>query len=475
MRKSIFYILVAKILWSFSAFLLHVGLGRMLGPEQYGVFGVIMTVISINYLVLGNGVRQAVSKYVAQHTAVSGAISRSGLRLQLLFSIIIAAVFALLSNYISRALGDPSMRDLFLLSALGIPLIGVLFVYSGSLEGMRRFGKSAVVGGFSAVSRLLFVFVIVCLGFKVMGALIGILFSIFLTCVMAAIFCRGMPGDYARFAYGPLIRFALPVLLFFIALAALMHMDIFFAKAMISDEGAIGHYTAAQAISRMLYFFFATFGIILLPFIARNVGQGDSQAAMDNIRSALRYALLLLAPSVAIVSGTSGELIVLLYGGSYIDAGYPLAVLALGISCLSLTLMLSTILQASDSQLLPCLILTGLVVLDAILLSVLIPCFGLIGAALATSISCMFGLILTAFLVFRRFHALVIPRSTLKIVAAASTIFILSIIFRVGPSFLPAYYMILFAVYLFILFSINEIHKEDVLYVKKLLKVKMFP
>lgn len=461
MRKGFLYILLAKIFWSVSAFALHVGLGRIMGPEDYGVFGVMMTVISMNYLILGNGVRQAVSKYAAEDPKRAGTIQRQGMRIQLAFSFLLGGALALLAAPISSALQDDSLVGLFRLSALAVPPTGMLFVYSGALEGMRSFGRSAVVGLISAVSRFLFVFALVLLGFHVAGAMVGVILSVSLACMTGYLFCRDLPMD-GGFDGGRLIRFALPVLLFSVALAALMHIDILFAKAIVTDDDAIGHYTAAQAVSRMLYFFFSTFGILLLPTVTDRIARRDSVGVRIYIKDALRYTLISLAPAVALISGTSGELMTLLYGLPYIDAARPLAILALGIACLSATLVLSTLLQAADSPRLPFLILTGLVILDVALLLILIPRYGLSGAASATAIAGMAGLGISGFAVYKRFRVLMARMSALRIALASTGVFVLSATVHVRPGFLPFYCLILLAGYVLALLAAREIRRQDV-------------
>jgi hypothetical protein len=56
--------------------------------------------------------------------------------------------------------------------------------------------------------------------------------------LVAGYLSRG-PSIDDQFEYGVLIKFAIPVSLFFIAVAVLMHIDILFAKSLISDNHKI--------------------------------------------------------------------------------------------------------------------------------------------------------------------------------------------------------------------------------------------
>ena len=82
-------IMIAKVMWVLSNFIIHVSIARLLGPGLYGIFGVILSILSIGFLVLGNGLRQAIVKYVAEKPDSPGSITRTGLIMQLMLVMLI--------------------------------------------------------------------------------------------------------------------------------------------------------------------------------------------------------------------------------------------------------------------------------------------------------------------------------------------------------------------------------------------------
>ena len=101
MKKGLLYLMVSRIVWIASGFAIHVGLGRLLGPEQYGIFGVIISLISVTYLVLGNGIRQAVTKYIASDLRLAGVIKTTGLKIQTILCLMFGgAFFACLKRFL---------------------------------------------------------------------------------------------------------------------------------------------------------------------------------------------------------------------------------------------------------------------------------------------------------------------------------------------------------------------------------------
>ena len=342
MKKGLLYLMVSRIVWIASGFAIHVGLGRLLGPEQYGIFGVIISLISVTYLVLGNGIRQAITKHIANDLTLAGAIKITGLKIQLVFSLTLGAAFFLLSKPIAISLGDDTLASFIKLAAFIIPPTGILFVYIGSLEGIKQFTKSATISMTYAFSKIIFVFPLVLLGLKVHGAIIGLILSVFCAALLGGYFCRGQT-DEGHFDFPSLIKFAIPVSLFFFAMAVLMHMDILFAKSILADNTKIGFYTSAQTLSRIIYFVSTAFSVVLLPSISGAIGDNNLELVKKYINQSLRYMLMLLIPTCLIISATSGQLLTLFYGTAYAEAAYPLSILVFGISFLSITRALSSI------------------------------------------------------------------------------------------------------------------------------------
>lgn len=465
MGKSVLYIVISRIIWVLSGFAIHVGLGRLLGPKLYGVLGVILSLISITYLILASGIRQAITKYTASNPDLVGVIKNSGLKIQVIFSLTLTIIFVSLSKPIAMLLNDETLVNFIRLSALTIPFSGILFSYVGSLEGIKRFGSSATISITHASLKVVFVFLLVFWGLQIYGAITGFILSVFVTTIVAAYFCRGQPNE-GHFDSIILIKFGFPVLLFFIAIALLMNIDILFVKSILADNAKTGFYTSARALSQVIYFVFTAFSIVLLPSISNSIVNNDLQLTKKYINQSLRYILMLLIPTVLMISATSGELVTFFYSKSYIPAAYPLSILVFGISSLSITLALSTIMQGYGKPKIPLTILLILVPLDICLHFLMIPRFQLVGAALATSITCFIGLAISCIYVYKEFKTLVSINSLIKIILASTIVYLIALRFSFSGFLLPTYYLGLFVIYFLILLMLKEINSEDMSFIR---------
>jgi len=467
-QKDFLYIIISKVFWIACGFVIHVVLGRYLGPKLYGIYGVILALISVIYIVVGNGVRQAITKYTANDLELVGAIKTAGLRIQTLFSLIIGTAYFCFSGPIAALLRDSTLTNYIKLSALTIPLTGIAFVYVGSLEGIRRFKASAVIAVVYAFLKITFIFLLVLLGLKVYGVIIGLILSVLFAALVGGYFCRGQ-SNKGHFDSAVLIKFGFPVLLFFIAIALLTYIDILFVKSILADNAKTGFYTSARTISQIIYFIFSAFSIVLLPSVSSAIASADLQLTKRYINQSLRYMLMLLIPTALMISATSAKLVTLFYGRAYIAAAYPLSILVFGMSFLVVTLALSTIMQGYGKPRTPLTILSILVPVNVCLHLLMIPRFQLLGAALATSITCFIGLAISCIYVYKEFKTLLSLNSLFKIILASVVIYLIALRISFSHFLLPIYYVGLFSLYFFVLLILKEINYEDMSFLKEIL------
>ena len=83
MGVGTFYLMAAELAFILSNYGIHVWLARYLGPEAYGIFGVLSSLFLINQAFLNAGIPKAVSKFIAESKGAIKQIFRTSFRLQL--------------------------------------------------------------------------------------------------------------------------------------------------------------------------------------------------------------------------------------------------------------------------------------------------------------------------------------------------------------------------------------------------------
>ena len=461
MGKDTLYMIFAQMIFIASATAVHVGLGRILGPVPYGEFGVITSLLTVLEVLLARGIRDAVTKYTAEFPERSHAIKRQGLAIGAIFGGLVFVLYVAMAKPIALVFHDANLARPLRVSALIIPLITVYSVLIGHLSGKRMFGKRALAMNIQSLAKVAAVYILALAGFGLQGAVSGYVIS-HAFALLTAFYLSKEPGpEEDAFPASKLIFFAMPIVGFSVLLSVLMNLDIFFVKTLIKEAPAAGFYTAALALTRAPYFISYAFAVTLLPLISQLTSLNRLQEVSQYINKSLRYLLIVLAPLAFFTSGLSGPIIELVYSSRYLPAAAPLCLLIFGVTFLTLFSVLAAVINGSGrpktSMALACAILP----LDFLLNLLLIPRFGLSGAAAATTLTSLTGVIGASLVVRKKFGPLMSRTSFFRIMLSASSLFVIARLRPVHGWGLILYGGGLFGLYLLVLVLIKEITRVD--------------
>lgn len=458
----------------FLGYIIHPWVGRLLGPAQYGVYGIILSIQTIFGIILNLGVPSAVSKFVAQHNDRAQNVLRQGLKIQALFGLFIALTLALFAPVFARILNDPSLAK-YLLFSSGIILIQAFYpVYSQFLSGMHHFNKQAALTATYAVAKLIGAISLIYI-FQLYGALSGFAVGGIIAALLGWHWTKKMGGmEEYHIELKKFISFAGIYAIILVGLQMLMSLDLFMVKAILQNDAQAGYYNAAVSLSRISYMLLQGLAFVLLPSVAALTRPGESHdKAAAFIRDALRYLIALIVPSVALASATSKELIILFFAKDYVSAAPVLTVLMVGLGALSFYLLLTNIVAGAGKAHVSLYITIAMLAGSGVLGFFLIPNYGLIGAAWQTTITSCIGLIALAAYTFQTFKIPYPIKSIVHIVIATIVMILPTYVWKASSLLLPVQYLILFGIYVGILWILGEIRKEDKALLASLKKPKI--
>ena len=460
MARGTFYQFISGIVFVASGYVIHIGLGRFLGPELYGIFGIVLSLLSINYLFLLSGVRDSVSKFTAENPLSVHSILIQGLRVQGVFSIVLALFYFGLSSVIADLLNDSSLAPYFRISALAIPLTALYTAYLGSLNGIRSFGKEAAIKIIYSLAKVILIFAFVFLGFQISGAIFGYIVAALVALLVAKYTCR-FENFSSPFDRKKIISFAVPIIIFSGVSTLLTNLDLLFVKAILQDNSQAGFYTAASTLTKTPLPIFYAFSLTVFPSVSKSTSLGDLPLTQAYIRSSLKYLTMLIIPIAFLVSATSKNLINLFYSEQFTAAGIPLSILIFGMSFFSIFTLLITVINASGRPITSMIFGLVMIPISVVLNLILIPAYQLLGAALATSISVLFGVLIAGTYVYMKFKTFMYGGSIMKIVLASGIIFFISLLYQPSGLALLVQYIILFGFYFLLLYFLKELSPED--------------
>ncbi|HEX8974680.1 MAG TPA: oligosaccharide flippase family protein, partial [Patescibacteria group bacterium] len=469
----IFWLAFAEMLFYISGFIVQAAAGHILGPAQYGIFGLIVTLTILIASLIGNGIPIAMSKFLSSEfkrkPELVSVIKRKGAIAQFILMAIVTAVFFFASPLIAQLLHDPSLTGLLRISTFIIPCFAADAFYFYYYTGIHQFNMQSLLKSIRSVLRVL---LIVGLGYfmSLEGFITGYIYvplAVFIVALLVDqfVYTKRFPKESTLdFPIKKLIFYALPITGFLLLYQAMISLDLFAVKSILQDDYQTGLFNGAFTVAQIPNYLFYALTIVLLPVVSHSTANEEKQKTTAAITKALRTMYILLVAVVALIIGYAKPLMIFFFGSQYAAGSNALELMAFGVGLLTLFYVMSFAFQGAGLVKLPLRIAFFGMLANATLNVVLIRSMGILGAGLATSITAIFVTIALFYFLKKEFD------SYLKFATIAKTLFAGLIILFLSL-FLPGSHLlfiisgaILFALYLAILYLLKELNKEDLLF-----------
>src|SRR2546425_6785559 len=168
------YITAAKIWFVVSGAAIHFVLPRFLTPEQFGMYEVVVYVVSIVNAVIITATYQSVSKRISEDEANAGSIKAKALKLQVLVGGSASFGFFLLAPVIAGYLNDLRLVPYLRLASLITLAYSFYAVFTGYFNGRRKFLAQASLDMSYSTLKLGFIVLLVWLGYGIAGGIGGV-------------------------------------------------------------------------------------------------------------------------------------------------------------------------------------------------------------------------------------------------------------------------------------------------------------
>ena len=474
-ERGAFFLFISHFVFFITSYVIYFALGRVLGEADFGVYGVIISFIFIILSFLMTAMEQTVSKFVSENPKKHASVKRMAFMLQLSISSLIFLVLIVIAPFIALLLNDPSLTPFIRLIAPLVIVHPLFALFSGALNGFKKFSKQAGLITFYSVAKVVLIVGLVSvfagIGFGVEAAVLGFIISSGLA-ALAGILFVGLPKA-KPFPPGKIVAFALPIGGLAIIINLILSLDLFAVKALTDPSVAnlfAGYYTAAGSIARVVPTLVIAFSSILFPLISGTTSVKDSKKTRFYISNGFRYSLLFIALLSSIFFSAAPETIAFVYGSRYLPAVLSLQILAVAMAFFSVFMLLTTIISASGKVKTVFIMGFSVLALDIILNFALVPEMGLVGAGTATLLASFFGTVVSAVFVAVKFRALISPKTVFRIFVACIALFLASDYIQLTGFMLVFKYFILTLVYFAVLAALRELKNFDFLVFKNLLK-----
>jgi O-antigen/teichoic acid export membrane protein len=273
---------------------------RILGPEQYGVFGAMAVV-----LLIGSTVLAATQVTIARHVASGRSLQQIGASSVLAAGVVTCALGAAVAPLLSRLLNLDDVAGLLLVAVTFVPF-AVTGAQLGLLQGYEKHSRLGALYVLATLLRVIGAVAGAALGQTADSAMLGLAIGATLGAVAGHVVLverlswRSEEGTRHYLVEAAHAAHAL------IALYALTNLDVLLARAQLSAFDA-GLYAAGALVARAVFFLPQAILVAAFPRIVAGARNAQRQAvAAVAILGLLATALVALFPTLA-VSIMAGE------------------------------------------------------------------------------------------------------------------------------------------------------------------------
>jgi len=300
-------------------FIFHFYMGRILGPADYSVLGVILSIIyimSIGLNTLQIGIAKFVSNFNAkrEYSKISYLINKSVKKL-IIYGIISTIIFILITPPLSRFL-HIKLTPLLIISPCIIFLM-ILPINRGSLQGLQRFKGLSLNLIIEGTIKLFGGILLVLLGFGVYGAIISIVLSYIIPFFVGFYPLRDIIKKKKKeFDTKEVYKFSFPVLIALISLTLMYSIDLILVKHFFNAVEA-GYYTAAGLLGKILFFATLSISQVMFPKVSELHNKREKHRHL--LIKSLLISLVIIIPAIIIFYLFPRPIVNILFGQKFLE------------------------------------------------------------------------------------------------------------------------------------------------------------
>lgn len=319
LSRGTFILFVMMNIFNLLNLVFNFFMGRALGPEGYGTLAVLMSFVYI-YGIPNEAIQNIISRYTSKLNLKKNYGKIKFMMLKALKkSFYIALIIFILVTLLTSVLSKFLKIDFWLIFLINIVVFFsfAIPVVRGTLQGMKKFsslGGSMII---EASFKLFFGISLVLFGFKVFGAVIGILLSLCAGLIFSLYFNKEvLHEEKENVSFKDIYLTSIPYFMIMLAILLFFSLDIIFAKVFFSAELA-GKYAVLSIFGKAI--FLGTFAIskAMFPLVSEKKDKKEDSSKL--FKKSLGIIIILCSMAIILYALFPELIISLLYGNQYID------------------------------------------------------------------------------------------------------------------------------------------------------------
>jgi O-antigen/teichoic acid export membrane protein len=462
-KKATRQLLAGRVSFIASGYVVSVILARGLGPGLYGVYGILVSLITRVELISTAGIPGAIAKLIPQYREEPERVESTARALLLAIGFIAYGLCWVAAPWVEQSFHIANATFLVRIAALDVPATGLYVSYTGILGGHRRFGHLAVAQMVYAAAKVIGVLVLLGLGISVAGVLFANALATMAACAFLLVKFppsgfRPEPEVLRRIA-----GIALPMGTYMVAAQVLSNMDLWALQVLWhGPDQVVGQYVAALNISRTLTIIPTVQSGVLFASLAWALAGGDRDGARRYIQEASRFAVVLAAGALVMLAPDSAALMSTIFTPAYAPGARFLDYQLVAFGLYGLLDAFAHILVVSGRQWLAAGILLCLLPFAWLSNVVLLPRVGPTGAAMSLALGLGAGVTLMGAVVWRRFGPPLRLATLIRVAIAAFAAWVVGQLISVHGAWAIPKVLLVGGVYLAALIATREVTSADI-------------
>lgn len=381
LARSSSKLFLGKIIGALTQFVGVAYFARELGSAAIGVFFLFEALLGMLAIPANFGLQRSIEKRISEGDAQSKLLSSAVLLKSLPVAAIIVAILIAseqLNNYLA------SNAAHFLAIAIALQEFSRIWIYV--LKGELRVGETAILNVLKHLTWVILGAILVSKGLEEMALIYGLLAGL---TVMTAIGWYKSSIRFARptkrhmrslFDYGK-YNFIASIGGYFYNWMDIVIIGYFLSQAY------VGAYEVAWRVTLIVILFSRSLGVSLFPQISRWYEEGSKTKIERQIKNHLTLSMVIVVPAVFGTTLLSDDILRLVFGSEFTIAWVALIVLMSEKFLQSIHIILGRSLLAIDRPDLAAKASLVSVFANLLLNVLLVPIYGIVGAAIATTLS----------------------------------------------------------------------------------------
>ncbi|MCU4718034.1 flippase [Halapricum hydrolyticum] len=375
------------------AFFAQVLAARYLSVGGFGGLTTGTALLDIGSIIAGLGLAGGLTRYLPRiESKQKRSLVTTAVGISLTNAVIIGGLVALGAPVIAtEVFGDPSVTVSIRIFGAAIPFSALLNIAIGGIRGEKEPLYRVYVKNITQpLIRFFLVIVAVVLGLDQAGIAGAYAFPYVVTSALALfLLYRTLPQTPLQIDVDlteRVARYSIPLIASGLAGFVYRSVDIFLILYFL-DSSAVGVYGVAYAAVGFMQMFSTAFNFLGAPVASELEHDEDTEGVMSVFRPVSRWLVVASACAFVPLGVFSSEFISIIYGSAYAGGGLALAILAFGYGSQNVLSVNGPILQALGRSRLLAFNSVLAAIVNVVLNVLFIPRFGIVGAAVATSIS----------------------------------------------------------------------------------------